>query len=46
VVGNAQGAGLDLTNVVDKAQAASGNTLLYTITYTKHGIGPLSRMKI
>lgn len=46
MIGSASGAGLVLTKSVDKSSAASGATLTYTITYTNHGTGPLSQIKI
>lgn len=46
MIGTANGAGLVLNKVVDKATAASGATLTYTITYSNQGSGPLSQIRI
>jgi len=46
MIGSANGSGLVLTKAVDKATAASGATLTYTITYKNNGTGPLSQIKI
>lgn len=45
-VGAVKGAGLTLVKSVDKASALPGDTLIYTITYSNSGIGPLSNIVI
>lgn len=46
VVGDVGEAGLLLTKAVDRTVALPGEVLIYTITYTNHGNGPLSTIKI
>ena len=46
LVGAATGSGLSLIKVVDRANALPGSTLVYTITYTNNGSGPITNVVI
>ena len=45
-VGTPANTGLHLLKVVDRSTAKAGDVLTYTITYTNHGVGPLSALQI
>ena len=46
LVGAAAGSGLTLIKTVDRANALPGSTLIYTITYTNNGSGPITNVVI